>query len=154
MTEAIEDYIAVIEGPVVNPELRASALTNAIYAALHTAEEALMDRVLSFSQNAIRQVDKKVIPLFMSNTLQLLASPETKREWLQLFEQFVEEPSDSLAELEFFRPIAAVLATGDRSHLDPIPPEQREFAEEVLTKFEPGEASESDSSNDNPKESV
>ncbi len=36
---------------------------------------------------------------------------------------------------EFFKPIAEVLMSGDRSRLDPLPPEQREFAEDVLKKF-------------------
>jgi hypothetical protein len=39
--------------------------------------------------------------------------------------------------VRFLEPVCTVLETKDRTSLDALPPEQRDFALEVLSKFEP-----------------
>ena len=49
------------------------------------------------------------------------------------------QPPEVSERLEFFRPVAEILQSGDLSRLDPLPPEQREFVQEVLQKFDAGQ---------------
>ncbi len=139
---AIKDCVSVIESLGIDSQLRALALTVAISNSQILNNKTPLNRIIASGRHALRQIDKEEKPSFISDTLHLLASPETRCEWLQLFEQFAGESTETYTGLEFFRPIALVLESDDRSHLDPLPPEHRKFAEEVLAKFEPQEVSE------------
>ena len=46
------------------------------------------------------------------------------------------QPLEARQALGFFEPVCTVLEGGERSLLDPLPPEQREFALKVLARFD------------------
>ena len=46
------------------------------------------------------------------------------------------QPPEVAEKLQFLMPVCEVLETGDRSKLNPLPPEVRDFAEELLARFE------------------
>jgi hypothetical protein len=67
-----------------------------------------------------------------------LAEPDLREAWPVAWRYLAHnQPPDVVEALEVFRPVCEVLERGDRSLLDPLPPERREFAERVLERFEP-----------------
>jgi hypothetical protein len=72
---------------------------------------------------------------------QTLAVPELKEAWPRLMRDVLAgQPTGVVESLEFIEPVASVLESGDIRRLDPLPSEQREFALEVLKRFEPTES--------------
>ena len=66
-----------------------------------------------------------------------LASPDMGPSWPRIFGSLAEDQPPEVAQrLAFFRPVASILESGELNLLDPLPPEQREFVQEVLRKFE------------------
>ncbi|MBI3920049.1 MAG: hypothetical protein HY318_01430, partial [Armatimonadetes bacterium] len=58
--------------------------------------------------------------------------------WLYAFHALTkDQPEEVIRQLEPLPVVAEVLESGDMSRFDPLPPEQRDFALEVLRKFEP-----------------
>jgi hypothetical protein len=75
-----------------------------------------------------------------TSLLRVLAEPGKKDLWLAVLRSLLAQlPADVSPSIGFFRPVADVLESGDITRLDPLPPEQREFAREVLRRFEPSE---------------
>lgn len=67
-----------------------------------------------------------------------LASPTLRQGWAHAARRLFEsQPLDVKQTLTFLEPLCAVLEGGERNLLDPLPPEQREFALSVLSRFEP-----------------
>jgi hypothetical protein len=70
--------------------------------------------------------------------LNSLALPELKETWPNVWRGLVTQLNAAVAEgVRFLEPVCRVLEGKDRTLLDALPPEQREFALEVLAKFEP-----------------
>ena len=70
--------------------------------------------------------------------LNALALPEMKETWPNVWRGLVAQlKPDVLEVVRFLEPVSSVLEGKDRTLLDALPPEQREFAVEVLAKFEP-----------------
>jgi len=70
--------------------------------------------------------------------LNSLALPEMKETWPNVWRGLVVQLRPEVAEpVRFLEPVCSVLEGKDRTLLDALPPEQREFALEVLAKFEP-----------------
>ena len=68
--------------------------------------------------------------------LSRLASPAMKEAWIFAWRTLVENPTPEISfALEFFKPVCEILEGQDRSLLDALPPEQREFAQSVLVRF-------------------
>lgn len=67
-----------------------------------------------------------------------LSSPETGSVWLRLWRTVSRDlPEDALSSLAFLHAVADVLEGRDRSVLNPLPPDQRDLAEEILRKLQP-----------------
>jgi tetratricopeptide (TPR) repeat protein len=65
-----------------------------------------------------------------------LANLRIRDIWAYAFRELLKgQPAETLKELEFLRPAAEVLETGDMSKLDALAPEQRDFALHVLGKL-------------------
>jgi tetratricopeptide (TPR) repeat protein len=72
--------------------------------------------------------------------LNALATPESKEIWPNVWRSLFAKLKPEVAEtIGFLEPVCRVLEGQDRTLLDALPPEQREFAVEVLAKFEPEE---------------
>ena len=67
-----------------------------------------------------------------------LAAPRYRGKWASVWRSLLTAFTDDKVRqgLEQLGPVAEVLETGDRSKLDPLPPDQRSFVEEVLRKFD------------------
>ena len=67
-----------------------------------------------------------------------LTSSETAAVWLRVWRTVGrDQPQDVLSSLAFLDAVADVLEGRELSVLNPLPPEQREFAEEILLKLQP-----------------
>lgn len=76
----------------------------------------------------------------LTSFLARLAAPALRRGWaLAAHRLFEAQPPEAKQSLAFLEPVCAVLEGGGRHLLDPLPPEQREFALSVLSRFEPAE---------------
>lgn len=69
--------------------------------------------------------------------LRTLQGPAMRAQWPRVFRRLSEDQPEAVAErLRFLEPACAVLETGDRSLLHPLPPEQRDFVRELLAGFD------------------
>jgi tetratricopeptide (TPR) repeat protein len=76
----------------------------------------------------------------LTSFLAQLASPTLRQGWAQAASRLFEaQPPEAKQALTFLEPVCAILEGGGRHLLDPLPPEQREFALSVLSRFEPAE---------------
>jgi tetratricopeptide (TPR) repeat protein len=70
--------------------------------------------------------------------LNALASPPIRETWANVWRGLIAQLKPEVVEaIRFLEPVCSVLEGKDRSLLAALPPEQREFALEVLAKFEP-----------------
>ena len=89
-----------------------------------------------FSQHlASEPPDQRVLAL--TRFLADLASPEMLQGWLHAARRLLgAQPPETRQALGFLEPVCTVLEGGEKSLLDPLPPEQREFALKVLARFD------------------
>ena len=89
-----------------------------------------------FSQHlASEPPDQRVLKL--TELLARLASPAMRQGWLHAARRLLgAQPPETRQALEFLVPVCAVLEGAEKRLLDPLPPEQREFALEVLARFD------------------
>ena len=75
---------------------------------------------------------------FVTGVVRALCQPVMRPHWSRITRALCQNQPPEVAErLQFLLPVCDVLDSGDRSKLDPLPPEQRDFALEVLAGFEP-----------------
>jgi len=75
--------------------------------------------------------------LKLTEFLARLASPDMLQGWLHAARRLLgAQPTEVRQALGFLESVCAVLEGGERSLLDPLPPEQREFALKVLARFD------------------
>ena len=73
---------------------------------------------------------------FVLAVLRDLTGPELRSAWPRLCRGLLDgQPPEVYEKLQFLLPICTILETGDMTKLDPLPPEQRAFAREVLGEF-------------------
>ena len=79
--------------------------------------------------------DQRVLKL--TELLAHLASPAMRQGWLHAARRLLgAQPPEVKQALGYLEPVCAVLEGGEKSLLDPLPPEQREFALKVLARFD------------------
>jgi hypothetical protein len=84
---------------------------------------------------AARPSDQRVLKL--TEFLARLASPAMREGWVHAARRLLgAQPPETREALGFLDPVCAVLEGGEKSLLDPLPPEQREFAFKVLARFD------------------
>jgi hypothetical protein len=136
---AIADGLLAATSPEVDSEVRQRALAVTLLTACE-ADDSSLARVSRPVSEALADLDSAERALEIEALLRQLASPAMKAHWPRVWRCFAEAQPPEVAErLEFFRPVAEILETGDRSRLDPLTPHERPFVEEVLAKFEAGE---------------
>jgi len=137
----LDDCLAAAARPEACERTRTHALGMAYRVACSDQNEALLDRASLAAVKAFGRLERAERFEQMEAVLLLSAQPEMKSAWPRVMKSLAEgQPPEVVERLEFFRPVAEILETGDLSKLDPLPPEQREFVREVLHKFEAPEA--------------
>jgi len=133
---AFEDVITVAGNPFCSPPQRLQALVAAARVSLsnqHQVERVCSDAKAFFTSLAPEQQRESLVELLSG-----LSSPETASVWLRIWRAVGrDQPQDVLSSLAFLDAVADILEGRDRSVLNPLPPEQREFAEEILRKLQP-----------------
>jgi hypothetical protein len=75
--------------------------------------------------------------LKLTEFLARLASPEMRQGWPHAARRLLAaQPLETRHALDFLEPVCTVLEGGEKGLLDPLPPEQREFALKVLARFD------------------
>jgi hypothetical protein len=84
---------------------------------------------------ATKPTDQRVLKL--TEFLARLASPKMRLGWLHAARRLLgAQPTETRQALGFLEPVCTILEGGEKSLLDPLPPEQREFALKVLARFD------------------
>jgi hypothetical protein len=105
-------------------------------------DRAKADTVLQAAVAALKGLAEEEKTRNVASLALALASPDMRAGWPYAMEKLLQGQSEDLARV--FLPVAEVLRTGNPARLDVLPPEQREFALEVLKKFEPERSGEPD----------
>ncbi len=133
---AIEDLLKVIDLAVMTDDLVVHAARIA-YGMLWLRKD--YDRAKAAVMKlggVLNSVSKETACATALRFLNSIASPFMKDAWPAAWRVLAGTPRSEIAEaLHFLEPVCAVLEGKDRAVLDGLPPEQREFAEEVLRKF-------------------
>ena len=129
---AVADFSAGMDHHGVSADERRRAATCLIA----VAPEASLDESLAHVRRAVDNTDMRERVASITGILRGLSG--LKDRWLRAWQKLTEaQPMDVMASLQFLAAVATVLETGDRSTLDPLPPEQRDFAIDVLAGFGP-----------------
>jgi tetratricopeptide (TPR) repeat protein len=130
---ALADFFAVMRFG----NMAADLLARAAAAAIECAETRIKE-VLSVLSTALGMLSKEEAGKVALGFLNALALPEMKGTWPIVWRGLFAQLDPQAAEMvRFLEPVCSVLEGKDRNLLDALPPEQREFALEVLKKFEP-----------------
>ena len=69
--------------------------------------------------------------------MERLPSPALRQGWIYAARRLLgAQPPETRQALGFLAPVRTVLEGGEKSLLDPLPPEQRDFALKVLARFD------------------
>ena len=133
---AFADASTVAGNAVFAAPLRVWAFVAA--ARVSPLDQHRVERVCSMAKEFVASVAPEQQTDFIARLLSGLSSPETASVWVRVWRSIATLLSeDALSPLSFLDAVADVLEGHDRSVLNPLPPEQREFAEEILRKLEP-----------------
>ena len=139
-SQAFEDELAAASHGQADRDVRVEALQRAFRAVWRAQDAERMDTVSQAAADGMAglSVDERTQALVA--LCQALAQPEMRDGWPRILRSLLSVQTEEVAErLRFLLPVAEVLETGDPTKLNPLPPEQRAFAQEVLRRFsEPG----------------
>ena len=134
---AIADWTAVLELPTPFEDgisMAAESLFRLYY--LDGVTDEANNTLDRFAQHLATMLPE-VRTLTLTGFLARLASPVMRRGWTHAARWLIgAQPPETRQALGFLEPVCAVLEGGEQSLLDPLPPEQREFALNVLTRFD------------------
>jgi len=133
---ALWDFMAAVRIPEASPRDRILTGTTAIRDALAVRNENTAREAAAALREWLMGLPNGERTQRILECLVALADFKARDAWLYAFTELLkDQPKETLKELEFFRPVAEVLETGDMSKLDAIAPEQRDFALHVLDKL-------------------
>jgi tetratricopeptide (TPR) repeat protein/DNA-binding MarR family transcriptional regulator/energy-coupling factor transporter ATP-binding protein EcfA2 len=136
-TLAIEDLLKVIDLAVMTDDLVVHA-ANIAYGILwlrkdYSGAKAVVTKLGGVLNTASKDLASATALRFLNR----ITSPGLKDAWAAAWRVLAGTSRPEVAEaLHFLEPVCAVLEGKDRAVLDGLPPEQREFAENVLRSFE------------------
>ena len=135
---AYADLVASLRVEGASVESRVATGTGAIQAALHLENSAKLAQAASLVSQTSPGLGGEARLKVPMGILLSLAAPRHRDEWASVWRSLLSAlPDDDISQgLEQLGPVAEILETGDRTKLDPLPPEQRNFVEEVLKKFD------------------
>lgn len=138
VSEAIVDFVKILNLGLVNAEIIAdsSSMAFGLMSLQHDKYQAdhVFTRFVSVLNSLSSEAGREAAIRFLNN----LAPLVERNEWAKAARNLAAQLKPEMAEaVKFLEPVCNVLESNDRTLLDALPPEQREFALEVLTKFEP-----------------
>ena len=137
-TVATADLLKVIDLGITSDDLVSTAAVAAFGALWLGKDQIGAKAVLTKFTAALGLVSNEFAPEIALRFLSSLASPEMKGAWTIAWQSLAANLKPEAAEaIRFLEPVCSVLEGKNRTLLDALPPEQREFALEVLAKFEP-----------------
>ena len=133
---SIMDLVAVACTPEATSNIRIVAGARGIREALAEEDDNATDEITAALQGWLTQLDNGERTQRIMECLATLADLKAREAWLYAFRELLKgQPEETTKELEFLKPAAEVLETGDMSKLDALAPEQRDFALHVLGKL-------------------
>jgi len=134
---AIEDLLKVIDLAVMADDMAVHAAKIA-YGILWLCEDySGAKAVVTKLGGVLNSAPKELASASALRFLNSIAAPMMKDAWPAAWRILAGTPRPELAEaLHFLEPVCAVLEGKERAILDGLPPEQREFAENVLRRFD------------------
>jgi len=146
-SQAFQDYLAAGSHAEAHRDVRRDALCQAFRAAWREKDSGRMDMALRAAANGLAALNAEQRVETLVAVLQALAQPEMREAWSRILRGLLETQHPEVAErMAYLRPVADVLESGDPSRLNPLPPEQRAFAQEVLRRFNDASNAESGAS--------
>ncbi len=142
---AHSDFSASLSVEGVLSEPRTQSALGILQASLALEDGAKLPEAAALISRSLAGAGREERSRVCMGVLLGLARPGYRDRWASVWRALVSAlPDDAVRQaLEQLAPVAEVLETGDRAVLDPLPPEQREFAGEVLRKFDaPGSGAE------------
>lgn len=134
--DSVVDFTAVVSISAAPSDMRIAAGTTAIRMALTEGNETAAKGAATALRGWLTGLSNGERIRYTAQCLVTLADFESRDAWLYAFRELSkDQPAETLRELEFLRPAAEVLETGDMSRLDALAPEQRDFALHVLGKL-------------------
>jgi len=140
-SDALGDWIQILRLPHAPPEPCLRAGRTALSHAFARDDTKGLDLVVTAVDEWLAPLPAEARTACLMDFFAALARPGAESLWVYAFEHLAKDrTAETPAQLEVLNPVAEVLSTGDRAKLDPLPPEQRDFALGVLRRFERPEA--------------
>ncbi len=134
--EGILDWITIIKTPGVSRDIVLFASFNAYRAGFEADNLDTTDTVITAISDHINNFDCGKRNIYILLLLGMLARFRKPNAWLYMYQRLLNDQPKEVADvLHFFKPVAETLESGDRTKLDPLPPEQYDFAVEILNMF-------------------
>lgn len=134
---AIADYIAVIDIGVMAGEVMSSAAKFAFRASWNCNDQTAARMVMEKFSSALRNTSNELAREISLRFLRTIATPKMKDGWPVAWQILAQGAHPEVAEaLGILEPVCAVLSGKNRSLLEALPPEQREFVQDILSRFE------------------
>jgi tetratricopeptide (TPR) repeat protein len=134
---AIADLLKVIDIAEMTGNLAVDAAKVAYLALGLRKDYSGAKAVITKLGGVLNSAPKEMACATALRVLNSIASPIMKDAWPTAWRVLAETQRPEIAEaLDFLKPVCAVLEGEERAVLDGLPPEQREFAENVLRSFE------------------
>jgi tetratricopeptide (TPR) repeat protein/energy-coupling factor transporter ATP-binding protein EcfA2 len=134
---AVEDLVKVVELAVMKDGLVVHAAKIAFGILWLRKDHSRAKAVVTKLGGVLNSVSNELASAASLQFLNSLASPGMKDAWPTAWRVLAETARPETAEpLQFLKPVCDVLEGKERTILDGLPPEQREFAEAVLRRFD------------------
>ena len=132
--DAIVDWQEAARNPAVGVGIR-SAASGELLKAVSRIDR--FEDSLAFVRSMADGLDAMERVRFILGVVRALSVPGMQTVWPRVYRRLSEnQPPEVADRLQIIAPVCEVLETGDRSVLDPLPPEVRQFAQELVSGFE------------------
>lgn len=136
---AIQDLSAIFELKVVRSDLISESARMAFLLITSQNDEQRLRYLLERFAEALGHLPLDISREAIIHFFKRLVLPEMRHAWPLAWKTLISRLKSETAEaIRIFEPICNVLEGKERTILDALPPEQRDFALEVLAKFEAG----------------
>lgn len=133
----LHDFLAAIDLGATTVELNSKIAEQAFTVLWQRKDQIAARTVMEKFATALNKIPKEEAREISLSFLRVIASPELKEGWPFAWKILAEGVQPEVAEaIRILEPVYSVLSGKDRSLLDALPPEQREFAQVVLSRFE------------------
>lgn len=133
----LHDFIAAIDLGVTSVALELGIAEEVFTTIWHSNNQTTARTVMERIATALNKLSIDESREISLSFLRAIALPEMKDGWPFAWQILAEGVQPEVAEaIRILEPVYSVLSGKDRSLLDALPPEQREFAQVVLSRFE------------------